>query len=243
MKSRFLGVAILLWMCAGTLIFLKPNRLGVRAARTPGSQKEETIKQKSPAAEENKKSSPRKGADPVLEKSEVQIAHSDSVNEFANKKEKAFFNSFSSVQQKVMLKATDKQLKKELLSNKEALLSAKKLLLQPALEPEDQVLQNIALDYLFESLKGPQSAAAIEALKSIVADKTVESNKIKIEERKALAGVKAEILYQLSSERPEEAGSLQASLPGPISQKIWRNVQSQQENNLAESRQIKDQRP
>lgn len=239
MKSRFLGVAVLLWMCAGTLIFIKPNRLGERTARTPSSQKEDSLQKKNPTLEETEKKAPRKGIDPVLEKPEVQVAQSD----FASEKERAFFDSFFSVQQKVIPKAADKKLKKDLLLNKEAIMSAKKLLLQHALEPEDQVLQNIALDYLFESLKGPQSAAAIETLKSIVADKTVESNKIKIEERKALAGIKAEILYQLSSERPEEAGSLQASLPGPVSQKIWRNVQSQQENNLAESRQIKDQRP
>ncbi len=62
-------------------------------------------------------------------------------------------------------------------------------------------------------------------------------------ERRALAGIKAEIMYQLSSERPGEAAQLQASLPGPVSERIWNNVQYQQENNLAESRQIKGQRP
>lgn len=96
--------------------------------------------------------------------------------------------------------------------------------------------QDVAIDLLIEALKTGDKGTAQEVLGSIVSDKQVENVKLEREVREQLAGIKGEVLYHWAAIMPDEARRIIASLPGPVSRKIWRNVEDTHENNLAESR-------
>lgn len=95
--------------------------------------------------------------------------------------------------------------------------------------------QDAALDVLVDALKNGDKAAAEQAISEIVEDRQVEDVKIPGEQREQLAGVKAEVLYHWTAIDSGQAAQVAKLLPGPVSRKIWSNVQEAQQNNLAES--------
>jgi hypothetical protein len=101
--------------------------------------------------------------------------------------------------------------------------------------PEFRENQNIAIDILVEALKVEGSNAAETAIFEIIKDPQIENSALEMSTRESLAGVKADILYQASSLKPELFSQVESVLPGPVSQKIWKNIQQKQSENLAES--------
>lgn len=142
--------------------------------------------------------------------------------------------SYEHLNKKVFLTDEEKRQRQKLMQDPAFLTSLKALLLSEA--PDDMSsLQNTALDYLYESLRSGQKLAAREVLQAVVQDTSVEDVNQKPEVRKAMGGIKAEVLFHWSSIEPQSTGVIEAALPGPTSKKIWARVQEQQENNLAES--------
>lgn len=101
--------------------------------------------------------------------------------------------------------------------------------------PEFRENQNIAIDILVEALKEGDSEAAKAALFEIIKDPQIENASLDMSVRESLAGVKADVLYQGSALKPELFTQVESILPGPVSQKIWKNIQQKQAENFADS--------
>ncbi len=137
---------------------------------------------------------------------------------------------------KVFLSDAEKSEKEILFRNENLLRAIGERLRQPSQNSQDNLGEtNLALDLLFESLQANATGVAGEVLRSLIQDAAIENPKVELAVRKELAGVKAEILYQWSSLDPAVARDIQAWLPGPVSQQLWKNVRAVQNNNVAES--------
>ncbi|WP_374029085.1 hypothetical protein [Bdellovibrio bacteriovorus] len=179
---------------------------------------------KAPAVQEGKKSVAETKA--LLDKAEAVF------RDFPYKKD---LEEYKKIHTKVFLTPEERNFRKDLLNNHRAIASMKDLLLVPATKPDQESMQNAALDLLLEGLQKSAGGEAAQVLKDVVADAVVEDSKVDADLRKSLGGIKGEILYQWSSLYPQSQGDLERMLPGPSSQKIWANVKAQQESNLAES--------
>jgi hypothetical protein len=152
--------------------------------------------------------------------------------EFAYTKD---LQDFGLLSQKALLLPADKIVKARLMKDERFLMSLEPLLKVVPVDADTSILQNEALDFVFEALNSEMRSAAIEVLKSVVADTSVENASVDLADRSALAGVKAEALFNLASSEPSAKSDIEHLLPGPVSKKIWENVQQRQESNLAES--------
>lgn len=142
---------------------------------------------------------------------------------------------YADLGKKAILLEPDKLVKRRLLKDENFLRSLEALVKTAPVDEQSQSMQNSALDFVFESLNTDMRQVAIEILKNVVADPTVENTRVNEMDRKVLAGVKAEALYQWSAVDPSAERSINGLLPGPVSEKIWVNVKKQQESNLGES--------
>lgn len=142
---------------------------------------------------------------------------------------------FKVIQAKVFKSKDDQaNLKKMLLDSKYLFELGLYLKTLQNIEGEDfKDNQNAVMDLLVEALKAGDSQVAEQAILGIIKDPQVEDEKIPLKSRELLAGVKAELLYQSSSIKPALSEQFEKVLPGPVSQKIWKNVQQQQADNLA----------
>lgn len=143
--------------------------------------------------------------------------------------------SYSVIQAKVFLSEDEKELRKKLLKDQDMLRSFKSILLIPAQDMTTMKMQNAALDILFESLELDPQGVSLEILKDVIRNPTVEDSQLSSPERQAVAEIKAEILFRVSAAVPESRAELESLLPGPVSQRLWKNVVAQQKSNLAES--------
>ncbi|MBS1971811.1 MAG: hypothetical protein JSU04_15975 [Bdellovibrionales bacterium] len=151
---------------------------------------------------------------------------------FENKTELA---SFKILKQKVFLTEQEKEQRKHFIQDRALLENLKNLFKYPAPYQDLEAQQNVAVDLLLEAIKSGDAETARGVFKEVIADATIENNQLSPDQRQNLAGVKAEVLYQWSSLEPDRASEMQQSLPGPVSQKIWKNVVTQQDLNRAES--------
>jgi hypothetical protein len=151
---------------------------------------------------------------------------------FENKSE---LEAFKILKQKVFLTEEEKVQRQELVRDRALLENLKNLFKYPTPYLELEAQQNMAVDLLLEAIKSGDAETARRVLKEVIADATIENNQLSQSQRQNLAGVKAEVLYQWSSLEPDRAHEMQQSLPGPVSQKIWKNVVTQQDLNRAES--------
>lgn len=142
---------------------------------------------------------------------------------------------YADLGRKAILLEPDKLVKRRLLKDENFLRSLEALMKTAPVDESSQAMQNSALDFVFEALNTDMRQVAIEVLKNVVADPTVENSSVNEMDRKVLAGVKAEALYQWSAVDPSAERSIDGLLPGPVSEKIWVNVKKQQESNLGES--------
>jgi len=99
-------------------------------------------------------------------------------------------------------------------------------------DPQFEENQNIAIDMLIEALKEGNEQAATDAIWDQIRDGQVEDSSLPVKERQVLAGIKGELLYHATALRPDTFQDVEMDLPGPISQKIWKNVQAQHQSNL-----------
>lgn len=143
-------------------------------------------------------------------------------------------NQYRELKKRVLGSADDELERSRLKSDTVLLDSFRDLLKSPASGEQTRANQEAALDLLFEALKD-HSTQAESILQGVIQDAQIESSALTPAVRENLAGIKAEALYQWSALDPAKAQTLQSWLPGPVSQKIWRNILDRQESNLAES--------
>lgn len=142
---------------------------------------------------------------------------------------------FKVIQAKVFKTDEDQRHLKAMISDSVYLLQLGGYLrdLQSVHKSEFKENQNAVIDLLLEALKNGDAQSAQQAILDVIQDSQVEDEKLALNTRELLGGVKAELLYQSSSIKPELSQQIERVLPGPISQKIWKNVQEQQADNLA----------
>lgn len=142
---------------------------------------------------------------------------------------------YARLSEKALLLEPDKIVKRRLLADEDFLKGLETLLKTPPVDQESIRAQNTALDFVLEALNTDLRAVAVEVLRNVVADPAVENHSMTAQDRQVLAGIKAEALFNWSAVDTEAAMEIPGLLPGQVSEKIWENVQKQQENNLAES--------
>lgn len=152
---------------------------------------------------------------------------------FEMKKELEEYRLYS---KKVFMSEEEKRQKRGLLQDAGLIRQLGALFKSSASSYEDLVeQQNTAVDFLLEALQGESRAVAAEVLRGVIQDPATENTRLSLASRENLAGAKAEILYRWSAQEPAKSREIAQWLPGPVSQRIWRNVLAQQESNRAES--------
>jgi hypothetical protein len=144
---------------------------------------------------------------------------------------------FTVMKRKVFLSDEERVQKAALFGNRRMIASLGDYLNRPMGNDVASIgEQGAVLDLLVDALQSKEGNEAAEAaLKSVVLDTQIESDHLAVEERKNLAGVKAEVLYQWTALEPGRAKEIRTWLPGPVSEKIWANVTETQNRNQAES--------
>lgn len=141
---------------------------------------------------------------------------------------------FSQLRAKVLRVEDEEREFKRFLSDPSLLRAAALRLTEASLAPGVLSSQDAAVDLLIEALKSGDKDLASDMAKAIVEDPQIESPTLDPEVRTNLAGIKAEVLYHWTALVPEAAKGLENSLPGPVSRKIWANVNRRQLSNQAE---------
>jgi hypothetical protein len=140
------------------------------------------------------------------------------------------------IKEKVFLSEEEKSLRKSLWANENMLRSLGDYLKSVGTQTEtSEKSRNLATDLLLEALHDGKSPVAEKALQDVITDTGIENDKLDPSARQSLAGTKAEVLYNWSAMDPGKAAEMKTWLPGPVSKKIWNNVQQAQSQNLAES--------
>ena len=233
MKLKLITTSILLTSAGAMTVMVLASKNGreeVKAsspdtsARAPASVS--SSKEVLTPTPENGASSPSTGA---------MLLDNTKAKQWTDFKYQSELKSFAVITNKAIPTAEDNLNKRKLLQDANFILSLKPLLMVAADHEDAAHLQNIAIDLLFESLKSESRDAAIQVLTAVVADASIENTERSPSERQTLAGVKAEVLYNWSSQEPSSDSAIAGILPGPVSQKIWANVKSRQDNNVAES--------
>lgn len=144
---------------------------------------------------------------------------------------------FSQLQLKPMPSDEEQRRRKELLHDRDFLTQLGPILLDPQMmmDPQFEVAENAALDLLIEALRAGDRETSLQVIRQVVEDKQVEDPSLPMSVRETLAGEKGELMYHAVAVAPAEFSNLSQSLPGPVSQKIWANVQEKHRQNLAES--------
>lgn len=146
----------------------------------------------------------------------------------------AELDSFLKFKGKVFLTEQEKAERNRLLHDASLLRALGLRLTEASLAPSVTASQDAAVDLLIEALKSGDNEMASQVAKSVVEDSQVENTSLERGVRENLAGIKAEVLYHWAAMSPDSAG-IERYLPGPVSQKIWANVNRRHASNTAES--------
>lgn len=228
-----LALTVIVVVMAGVGIGYLFSNSGEKIPTTPESSKETPAN----SAPKSPKEEIQKGVVDKQEKTPpttLRPSSSEDSRVWTDFKYRADMDKYLGLRKKVLMAENEKREREELLADRTLIQSLQPLLLVEA-SKENRELQNAALDYLFEALQAGAKNEAAAVLRAVVADASVEAETTSLESRKALAGIKAEVLLNWSSLDPGAEKQIEASLPGRVSQKIWDRVKQHQDNNLAES--------
>ena len=142
-------------------------------------------------------------------------------------------SEYAQLKTKVLPSEEERRAKETLLNDSRFLRGLGARLVKAPLLPSGE--QEAAVDALVDAFKKGDKESAAQAMAEIVEDSQVENIKLATDLREQLAGVKAEVLYHWTALAPAKASQIARRLPGPVSRKIWNNVEQVQQNNLAES--------
>ena len=228
LKVKVIGTGVLGSLLVGAIWY---------SVSRPGSQEVAPVNHEvgvqSPASAPSEKAEKAIAAATMVTSPSVieKVADSTVFKEYAHKED---LTRFSAIAQKALPSSADQAARNDLLKDEELINSLKPLLTTAAQNLSEQQLQNSALDMLFAALNSDSRDIAVGVLKEVVASSGVESDAVPQNERQQLAGIKAEVLMALSA-HPKFQEDLTAIFPGPVTGKIWQNVQERQKSNLAES--------
>lgn len=149
-------------------------------------------------------------------------------------------SEYAELKSKVFLTEEEKKAHAQLLSDHAFVASLKDIVLTPAdIYTDDGTMQNNAIDLLLEARQsGSEAASAV--LRDVISDRQIEDDSLALEDRKSLAGIKGEILFEWSAREPKLRNQISSWLPGPVSRKIWENITILQEQNLELSAQMRN---
>jgi hypothetical protein len=147
---------------------------------------------------------------------------------------KAQLKAFQTLQVKSVLTPAEEAARRKLLQDGDLIAQLGAVLRSRVgqKDPDFTENQNLAIDFLVEALKYGNEQAAVDAIWEQIRDGQIEDTSIPLKERQVLAGIKGEILYHATALKPETFEDVEMDLPGPVSQKIWKNVQEQHQANL-----------
>lgn len=150
---------------------------------------------------------------------------------------KVQLKSFQQFQNKSVMTNDEEEARLKLLQDADLISQVSGMLRSRLAQKDAQAFenQNIAIDLLIEALKEGNEQAATDAIWDQIRDGQVEDSSIPLGERKTLAGIKGELIYHATALRPDSFQDIEMDLPGPVSQKIWKNVQEQHQANLESS--------
>lgn len=143
--------------------------------------------------------------------------------------------AYRKIKSKVFMSSQERGMHVQLLEDQELLKSLAAILSEPAYDAELRREQDQAVDLLLEARSETRSELAGQVLRAVIADARIEDRSLDQKSRQALSERKAEVIYQWTAQEPEREQDLPGWLPGPVSQKIWNNVQDAQKQNVVES--------
>ncbi|MGE0528242.1 MAG: hypothetical protein AB7G93_12995 [Bdellovibrionales bacterium] len=142
---------------------------------------------------------------------------------------------YAAMSSKVFMSEEEKRTRQSLLTNADLLRSLGSRIQVATANPRIIGEQSVAVDLLLEALQLGDAQVAAEVLTEVIRDPLVEDARLDQGARANLAGLKGEILYKWSAMVPELTAEFEALLPGPVTRKIWQNVQEIQNQNVAAS--------
>lgn len=143
----------------------------------------------------------------------------------------AELREYARLQAKVLPSDAERLRKLELLEDPRYLKSLGALL-QAGTESR---LEAVAIASLLEARRFNQSETAELVLRDLVADARVEDEGLTTSERERLAATKAEVMYLWSAASASAAQKMPGYLPGAVSERLWRNVQTLHQDNAVAS--------
>lgn len=232
MRTRALIILSASVVGIGGLALIFGSQKDSESVATPGTALEQTATE---TATEKIAESSKPGSSTPAAPSVVSPEKAEMAKEWKKFPHPEDLQSFGVLHQKAMLLPEDKIVKARLMKDERFLESLEPLLKMAPVDADTATMQNQALDFVFEALNSDMRRAAIEILKNVVADGSIENSAMDMGDRGVMAGVKAEALFNLASADPASKADIETLLPGPVSKNIWANVLQRQESNLAES--------
>lgn len=142
-------------------------------------------------------------------------------------------NQIHVIQKKVFKSEAELEIIKSFISSRSRLQSLVTLFTNRQLLIETSSAdQSAAVDVLIEASKSESAQYAEELILEIIRDSRIENENEIPAVRESLAGIKAELMYHAVR---IDNRTVQNSISGPVTQKIWNNVQQAQADNVSES--------
>lgn len=150
--------------------------------------------------------------------------------------ERERLREYALLNSKVLLRDQERVRKLEILEDPEFLRAIGEFLKRGG----DGQLETAAIESLLEARRFNQAETADQVLQAIVQDARIEDELLALNEREQLAETKAELMYLWTAANPKAGEAMPQYLPGEVSQRLWLNVQTLQQQNLQASREVED---
>jgi hypothetical protein len=152
-------------------------------------------------------------------------------------------HNFQRIQDKVFQSSEEEILRKSLIKDRSLIEDMGAFLLDPrrfakldsVAAKELEKDQDSAVDFLLAALKEGDRDFAESTILNVIKDAQVENSALQMDQREVLASLKGELLFHGSAIRPASFQNIASILPGPVSLRIWQNVQAKQAQYLEES--------
>ncbi len=142
-------------------------------------------------------------------------------------------NQIYAIQKKVFKSEVELEVVKSFINSRSKLQSLVTLLTnRQSLIETSSADRSAAVDVLIEASKAESAQYAEELILEIIRDSKIENKNEIPSVRESLAGIKAELMYHAVR---IDNRTVQNSVSGPVTQKIWENVQQAQADNVSES--------
>lgn len=145
--------------------------------------------------------------------------------------------AYSEIHSKVLVSEQEKEQRKALLQDRVLIRRTSEILVSPEIvtQMSDQELST-GIDLLVESFRMDNHGVARESILGLIQDSKLEDAKLSSKSRQALAEIKAEVLFAVLGSDPFIDEELPVSEFGPVTARIYENVQAERALILEESR-------